>query len=298
MTGVGLVVNERTGEVVGWSSIVTGKRQDLRASRETVIVFPVNASTRRRKVAAVMPNRRNPYTAIGRPTYEGPHLMPFDLPGRAMQHEFNRQRVVTALLLNLHILAVKKITPQNSLLSWRGAISQSLEGHDGNQAAHCAPRQILIFSQTPSEILSKVFPERAYVIDCLFAETDILPANFNRADSRAERHGLNDGFLRACQWVVNTGQHAENMLANLLISAVQEAYSIYKKAAAVAFRESLAELDGKINSPVGVSQKLARWKEQREITEYYQKTLRDSPGHTKALNIDVIAGLIKVYSDI
>ncbi|MDQ3255923.1 MAG: hypothetical protein M3R15_18835, partial [Acidobacteriota bacterium] len=54
------------------------------------------------------------------------HFMPFDLEGRAIQHETNRQRVVTALLLDLHVMAVKNITPKHSLLSWRGAVSQSL----------------------------------------------------------------------------------------------------------------------------------------------------------------------------
>lgn len=245
-----------------------------------------------------MPNRKNPFAFDGRPAYTGPHFMPFDLDGRATRHEANRQRVVTALLLELHVMSVKNIIQKNSLLSLRGAVSQSFEGHDGDQAAHCAPRQILVFTQTPSELLKSKFPERAYVLDCLFAETDILPANFNRADSRAERNGLNDGFLQAGQAIVKAGQHTEKLSPNQVIGEVKTAYSIYEKAAKTAFEKSSQELAAKIKLPGTAAQILERWQEQLKITGRYAETLQDSPGHARALDLGIVTGLIKLYEEI
>ena len=245
-----------------------------------------------------MANRTNPFTTMGRPAYEGPHFMPFDVEGRATQHEFNRERTVTAVLMELFIMAVKRIVPKDSVLSLGGAVSQSLEGTEGTHAAHCVPRQLFIKGKTASDVLRKSFPERGYVLDCLFSETDILPANFNHCDSRAERNGLNVGFLRACEISVFMGYQIDKLAISSIVGAVTENFSTFRKNASTAFQFSINRLDEKLRAPFASPNDVAKWTVQRDITKYYSQTLQESPGHAKALDIGIVAGLINLYNEL
>lgn len=245
-----------------------------------------------------MTERKNPFTEIGFAKYEGIHRMPFALKERAITHEINRQRVVCSLLLDLHLMAVLGIIPKGLPLTLRGAISQNLEGSGENmtQAAHCSPRQLYIGSETPQRLLRKVFPERAWAIDVLFAETDILPSNFNICDSRAERYGLNEAFRNACQYIIAAGHNKPSTDLNVIVIKAESGFSIYRSRAAQAFRQSAEKLKNNLKPKYLFPKERAKWTEQLQITEQYIETLRDAPGREAGISRRKSEGLLKAYT--
>lgn len=244
-----------------------------------------------------MVDRKNPFTQIGFAKYTGIHRMPFALRDRAVTHETNRQRVVGSLLLDLYIMAILGIIPLNSLISLRGANMQSLTGSSANmtQAAHCAPRQLYIGAETPQIILRRVFPERAWAMDILFAETDILPSNFNICDSRAEHYGLSEAFRRACQNVISTARLETKPDISLILISMRNAFAVYQALAAEAYRNSIKKLDDYLRPKYLYPKERAKWTEQRQITEQYAETLRDAPGRELAFSKVKGEGLLKEY---
>ena len=241
-----------------------------------------------------MGHRKNYFDKIG---YNAPiPRMPSKLREAAIEHETNRQRVVGSILLDLHFMALKKIIPQNQPLRAAKAVSQSLKGSrtDSTQAAHCAPRQVIIGADSIQELLQKVFPERAWAVSVLFGETDILPVNFNKCDSLAESKGLAEAFQSACQYSVETG-HIDNQIdVNSIMTRAENAFAIYRTGAAVALRLSEDHTRGKIK-PILLPQIVKDLTEQVQIIEQYSETLKNLPGKTLGISRTKIEGLIKIY---
>lgn len=246
-----------------------------------------------------MGRRKNPWTAIGYSTYESFQMLPFDLRKRGEKHELNRQRVVSSVLLELYIMAVAGIIPKDRLLTVKRAVSQNLRGSqkDMTEAAHCCPRQVMIGDKTPTEYLQTAFPERAFVVNAFFAESDILPANFNKADSRAENNGLSDGFRDACHFVVADAHYQGKMIPLNVSTAVRQAFSIYKKCAEDAYRVSCERLEDKLRFNVHKEDEI-RWREQVKILKIYARTINISSGASVVLNIERVSGIIKIYNEI
>ncbi len=252
-----------------------------------------------------MSSRINPWKQIGRPDYKGVHRMPLDIENRAVTHELNRQRVITQILLDLYCMVVVGLIPDGGRVELKGAGSQSLSGSkkDGTEAAHCAPRQILIGARRPQDILFEHFPERGFALNTLFAETDILPANFNKADSRAERNGLKDGFRLACQSILavaNLGGKLEHQNA---LAEIKKAYAIYRNRANDSFDDSIARLQKKLddlkNSRIQFSiltDEKDKWQEQKAITEFYQEALRGTQGSSRVLGTHRLTGIFRIYN--
>lgn len=244
-----------------------------------------------------MGERKNPFKEIGYSNYLGPHFMPMQLKERAENHEMHRQRVISMILLDLYLMATKKIIPVGSMVSAHQAISQSLSGSekDKSQAAHCAPRQIIIGTQSPQELLYISFPERGFALDALFGETDILPANFNRADSRAERNGLAEGFRNACLTVITDAHIKGKMDSQTASVAVRAAYSGYEVRAHEAFQISIDRLKNKLKIKQTPSDE-RKWQEQLAITQTYYDVLLRSTGPNEVLDFNRVEGLIRVYN--
>ena len=239
------------------------------------------------------------------PEYAGVHMMPFSLRHRAETHERNRQRVVLSILLDVHLMALTGYIKKGDLITLRGAISQNLEGSaaDATAAAHCVPRQLLINIRTPQDILFNPLgddlppmAERAFALDVLFAETDILPVNFNIADSRAERLGLNYAFLKACKYIISAAHYGGEMKAAQILSVVENAFSIYKNEASQAFTAAAERLREKLKPTYLFPKDRAKWTEQLQITEKYSETLRIASPTRDILDTQIIDGLIKVYT--
>ncbi len=245
-----------------------------------------------------MGNRKNPWTSIGFSTYEGFHMMPFDIRKRAETHELNRQRVVASILRELYVMATLEIIGKDKLLTVKRAISQNLRGSrsDMTEAAHCCPRQVMVADKSPTELLQTAFPERAFVVNAFFAESDILPATYNRADSRAESNGMSKGFRDACQFVVADAHYHGKLIPLNISTAVRSGFSLYKQQTKDAFRISRERLEEKMQFNV-TTQDAAKWKEQLEILRVYDRTLHISSGASVVLDIEKVSGVIKIYKE-
>lgn len=245
-----------------------------------------------------MGRRKNPWTAIGFSKYEGFHLMPFDFRSRAETHELNRERVVSSILRELYVMATLGIIEKFQIVTVKRAVSQNLRGSKSNmtEAAHCCPRQVMIGDKTPTEILQTAFPERAFVVNAFFAETDILPANYNKADSRAEGNGLSDGFRSACNFIIKDAHHKGKLEYEPVMTAVRTAFSIYQEAAEDAFRISIERLENKLRFNVTKKDE-EKWTAQIKILKVYDRTLKKSSGASVVLDITSVNGLIKIYNE-
>jgi hypothetical protein len=247
-----------------------------------------------------MGDRKNPFLEAGFGEYKGIHRMPFALKDRATTHETNRQRVVSSILLELHLMALLGIIPKEKPLTLHRASLQSLSGDqdDATEAAHCAPRQIMVGTEPVQDLLRWSFPERAWALGLLFAETDILPANFNKCDSRAERVGLNAAFREASQFAVETAHRNDRndkLEAIEIVPKIAHAYGIYKARATFAFMESIERLKDKLKPKFLFPKDKAKWTEQLQISEQYADTLKSSPGKELGVSLWKVEGLIKVY---
>lgn len=245
-----------------------------------------------------MGRRKNPWTEIGYSNYEGFHLMPFDLRKRAERHELNRERVVSSIMLELYVMATKGIIPKDRLLTVKRAVSQNLRGNqkDMTEAAHCCPRQVMIGDKTPTELLQTAFPERAFAVNAFFAESDILPANFNKADTRAESNGLSDGFRAGCLFVISDAHYHGKLIPLNVSTAVRAGYSIFKERSIDSFRLACERLEDKLRFKVTESDAI-RWKEQYKITKAYDRTVKSSSGASVVLDIERVSGIIKIYKE-
>lgn len=241
-----------------------------------------------------MGTRKNAFNQIGYGSAAIPR-MPTALKEAAIEHEKNRQRVVASILLELCFMRIKGIIENKQLLRLSKAASQSLKGskEDSTQAAHCVPRQVRFGTETMQEVLFRVFPERAWAISVMFGETDILPVNFNKCDSLAEKKGLEDAFRKACQYAVEIEE--SELIAYSIFTRAENAFAIYKAIATITYRECEKHIKDKFK-PFLFPQQVKKLTEQQQITEQYAETLRESPGKIEGISMSKIEGLIKIYS--
>lgn len=243
-----------------------------------------------------MADRTNPFLKIGYSEYNETRRIPFDLKEDATKHEHSRQRVVISILLDLHLMALKGFIPQSAAIGLRGAVVQNLEGHQGNAAAHCVPRQLIISGRTAQDLLAQRMPERSLALAGLFGETDVLPVNFNICDSRAERRGLNNAFLSSCQQVIDAGRLGGQMRGESVATVVRAAFDKYRSDARIAFQSSVQRLKDKLKPTYLFPHLRARWTEQLQITEQYADALTSSDVMQRKTDLTVIGGLIYIYT--
>lgn len=249
--------------------------------------------------------RENPFARIGM-SDKGVYLMPFSLRERAEQHELSRQRVVLMILTDLCLMKCFGYVTREMPLSLQKAVLQSLKGkeEEETEAAHCAPRQLLVSSQPLQRLLYfpirndlPPIPERAFALEMLFAETDILPANFNRADSRMEALGLSEAFLTSAKYVI----HSElcefgRVKAESVAITAKSAFSLYKQKAKASYLLAINKLKENLKLSFLFPEKRERYEQQLAITEKYFDILQSSDTAEKHLRLGLIEGLIKVYS--
>ncbi|MCO6510733.1 MAG: hypothetical protein J5I65_08060 [Aridibacter famidurans] len=250
--------------------------------------------------------RKDPWKQIGRPAYSGVHLMPMELEKRAAVHEKNRERVVAKILADLFCMVKCGHVLPHEPISLGGAEAQSLRGSrtKGTEAAHCAPRQLYVGAWKMQFKLDVSFPERGLAIAALFGETDLLPANFNKADSRLEDAGMAEAFLEAAKTVVLEAPFYDSLNERAVVMAVRKSFYVYRQHTVNALNESLRQLRQKVRDldrsriKHSMREKEERkWREQFEITKIYGRTLDDAPGLDEALEVKVIRGLVRIYEE-
>lgn len=251
-------------------------------------------------IKANMGHRKNPWKSIRYASYEGFRRMPLpsDLRSRGQLHQLNRERVVASILREFYVLATLRVIGPHDRTSVKGAMSQSLSGSrsDVTEAAHCCPRQLVVGDKRPSELLQISFPERAFVIRGFFAETDILPANYNKADSKAELKGMSIALRDAARFVVEDGRTRGELRVPLIATAVRSAFDIFKNGSEAAFKAAIEALEDRLRFKARPDQE-RRWSEQLEILGVYLQTLKTSSGAAEVVSVPTLEGLIRIYRE-
>lgn len=143
----------------------------------------------------------------------------------ATVHETNRQSTIKEILV--HIFLMSKFQYFKSMLDVQKAENQYFTSTDDDQAAHCAPGQI-VCGGLPIQKLIKRSNDLEMIVECLFSKTDGIHFKFNQADSRAEGNGLRSAFGRACSEVARAGKFARFNRAFEFYHYIETAYSMYK----------------------------------------------------------------------
>ena len=227
---------------------------------------------------------------------------PRALKDRAQWHESRRQRVVASILLELHLMAATGlISKQAKAMKLVKARWQDDFGSDEDetQAAHCVPRQLIINTREPAEILRVPLPDRSDFIKGYFAKTDTLPTNFNKSDSRCEHYGLVEGFEQACYYAVESGHLSNgNLNFDRIAVEIKAAFDLYKSRSKTAFLLSITELNKKLVFPKPLPENERKWKQQLLITENYAHVLRYTNIINTIIKLGEVSELIQTYEKI
>ena len=116
---------------------------------------------------------------------------------------------------------------------------QNYQAPEGMQAAHYLPGQLKIRGQNPSSLVKEFATKVA--LDRLFADVETLPANFNKADSQAERSGLCRAFAASAETVIRAHHRAKGRIDRSVIDRAYGTWRVEARNAFAAARERKAE---------------------------------------------------------
>lgn len=169
------------------------------------------------------------------------------------------------------------------------AARQLFKSNEGYQAAHYLPGQIRFENEFPWAFLTH--RPTAVRLECLFADVENLPADFNKADSAAEDKGLREAFRHAAETVIReTGPKKPNVASRDLIRRVYD--EIWVPQARIAFAEAAMQKELRADIPdliydeyrniVNLEERQAamenfNFDEQKRILQHYSESMRDSP---------------------
>ncbi len=231
----------------------------------------------------------------------GDENAPRSVKDRARWHEGRRQRAIASILLELHLMAVTEIIPLNTRsfgmvkAHWQDDFGSE---EDETHAAHCVPRQLIIRSRHPHDLLRPYSPDRSDYLQGFFAKTDILPVNFNKCDSRCERIGLVNGFRLACLSAIASGHASPDIKFGRVSTSVRIAFEHYKAAARFVFQASAQRLSKKLVFPKPLPHNERKWKQQLAITEGYAQELRYSSAINTITRLGEMDDLVKHYREV
>lgn len=227
---------------------------------------------------------------------------PRALKDRAQWHESRRQHTVASILLELHLMAATGLISKRSKTvklvkaRWQDELGSR---EDETQAAYCVPRQLIINTREPADILRIPLPDRSDFIRAHFAKADNLPSNFNKSDSRCELYGLIEGFKEACFYAIESGHLADGDLNfNRIAVEIKVAFDLYKSKSKIAFLTSIAELNNKLVFPKPLPENERKWKQQLQITENYAHVLRYGNVIHTVVRLGEARELIRIYKKI
>ncbi len=231
----------------------------------------------------------------------GDETSPKSLKGRATWHEGRRQRVIVSILLEIHLMAWSEVIPK-SVRSFKveKAFWQDDAGADDDdtQAAHCVPRQLVINGKHPHDILAKYSADRRDFVQGFFGKTDLLPVNFNKCDSRAERVpqvNIAEGFRKACRAAMVSGQMTGKITPQNVGASVANAYSEYTYSARTTYGICINRLKQKLTRPAIKPKDKDRWKEQLIITQSYSQEVNNTAAFSENVRLAEVQDLIDLY---
>jgi hypothetical protein len=231
----------------------------------------------------------------------GDESVPKSIKGRAIWHEGRRQRTIVSILLEIHLMALTSVIPKScKSFKVEKAFWQDDEGSgdDDTQAAHCVPRQLVINGKHPHDILMAHSRERRDFMQGFFGKTDLLPANFNKCDSRAERVprvNIAEGFRKACRAAITSGQIGGQLTAQSVGTSVANAYNHYTAHAGQSYTMCIQRLKLKLTRPSIKPADKEKWKEQLAITQFYAQEANNRAAFNENVRLAEVDKLLKLY---
>lgn len=231
----------------------------------------------------------------------GDETLPKSLKGRAVWHEGRRQRVIVSILLEIHLMALTEIIPKScrgvnvEKASWQDDVGSD---DDDTQAAHCVPRQLILNGKHPHDILGRYSLDRRDYLQGFFGKTDLLPVNFNKCDSRAERVpkvNIAEGFRKACRSAITSGQIGGKLTPSSVGTNVANAFDHYTASAKQTYSICILRLKQKLARPAIKQKDKDRWKEQLIITQNYASEVNNSAAFAENVRLAEIKDLIDLY---
>ncbi len=223
------------------------------------------------------------------------------LPLTAATHEVERQRTVTQVLLEIYMMTGFGMLKKDDKLTVKGAEVQDERATGGDQAAHYLPRQLLVNTISLQDVGIKYSTELSNHIKALFARTEHLPANYNRADSKAEMQGLDEAFREACRLVVtlantSTGDGTANDAVREAPNLIKSAVNLYQDRAKIAFHLAVKSLEEKLKGERVFATEKERWETQTEILRCYLKITGIHQSINEELTSERIEGTFNTYT--
>ena len=194
----------------------------------------------------------------------------------AATHEVERQRTITQILLEVYMMAKFGMIDKDDKLYVKGAEVQDERATGGDQAAHYVPRQLTVNTVSLQAVALRYSTALSNHIAALFARTEHLPANYNRADSKAETNGMDEAFRYACQSVVESssfliaGQDANDVVKHAP-TFIKSAVNGYQEKAKTAFHLAIKSLEDKLSGERVFETERERWTMQIAILRCYLK---------------------------
>ena len=219
----------------------------------------------------------------------------------ATTHEIERQRTLTQLLLEIYMMTGFGMLDKDDQFTVKGAEVQDERATGGDQAAHYLPRQLLVNAITLQDVAVKYSTALSNHIKALFARTEHLPANYNRADSKAEMQGLHEAFRQSCRAVLKASKPIanKNSSADAVENAptfIKSAINIYQIHAKVAFHNALKGLKEKLDGERVFATEKERWTMQSEIIKSYLKVSGIHQSINEELTSERIEGTFHTYT--
>lgn len=223
------------------------------------------------------------------------------LPLTAVTHEIERQRTITQVLLEIYMMTVFGMLDKDDKLSVKGAEVQDERAVGGDQAAHYLPRQLMVNDISLQDVAFKYSTELSNHIKGLFARTEKLPANYNRADSKAELQGVDEAFRQACRLVmtlvdVSSGGQDAQTVAKEAPNLIKSAVNLYQERGRIALHLAIKGLQEKLKGDKIFATEKERWTMQLEILQQYLKVSGIHHSINEELTTERIGGTFQTYS--
>lgn len=223
------------------------------------------------------------------------------LPLTAATHEVERQRTVTQVLLEIYMMTSFGMLDKDDKISVKGAAVQDERASGGDQAAHYLPRQLVVNTINLQDVAVKYSTALSNHIKALFARTEHLPANYNRADSRAETQGMDDAFRHACRLVVESsafllGNKDPNEVVRNAPTFIKAAINVYQSRAQVSFHQAIKGLQDRLKGERVFETEIERWTMQIEILRCYSKVSGIHQAINEELTSERLEGTFHSYT--
>ncbi len=222
------------------------------------------------------------------------------LPLTATTHEIERQRTITQALLEIYMMTVFGMLDKDDKLTVKGAEVQDERASGGDQAAHYLPRQLMVNDISLQDVAFRYSTKLSNHIKALFSRTEKLPANYNRADSKAETQGLDEAFRQACRLVISlvnaSGEPNEQAIAREAPNLIKSAVNLYQERGKTAFHLAIKSLQEKLNGDRVFATEKERWTMQLEILRCYLKVSGIHQSVNEELTTERIGGAFQTYT--